>query len=107
MPTPFSFALAAHCGRRPLGPAMPLNSLDTLGFVAGALTTASFLPQVVKSWATRDLSGISLRMYGLFTSGVALWLVYGVLVGNVPIVLWNSVTLLLAGTVLALKLRHR
>ena len=86
---------------------MPLNSLDTLGFVAGAFTTASFLPQVIKSWTTRDLSGISLRMYGLFTSGVALWLLYGVLVGNEPIVLWNAVTLLLAGTVLALKLRHR
>lgn len=86
---------------------MPLNSLDTLGFVAGALTTASFLPQVIKSWSTRDLSGISLRMYSLFTAGVALWLVYGVLVGNRPIVLWNAVTLLLAGTVLALKLRHR
>ena len=86
---------------------MTPTSLDTLGFVAGALTTASFLPQVLKSWSTRDLSGISLRMYGLFTTGVALWLVYGLLVGNRPIVLWNAVTLLLAGTVLALKLRHR
>ena len=86
---------------------MSIDSVDALGFCAGALTTASFLPQVLKSWSTRDLSGISLRMYGLFTAGVALWLLYGLLVGNRPIVLWNAVTLLLAGTVLALKLRHR
>ena len=86
---------------------MSIGSIDALGFLAGALTTASFLPQVLKSWSTRDLSGISLRMYGLFTAGVALWLVYGLLVSNRPIVLWNAVTLLLAGTVLALKLRHR
>ena len=86
---------------------MSIDPVDSLGFCAGALTTASFLPQVLKSWSTRDLSGISLRMYGLFTAGVALWLLYGLLVGNRPIVLWNTVTLLLAGTVLALKLRHR
>ena len=86
---------------------MSIGSIDALGFLAGALTTASFLPQVLKSWSTRDLSGISLRMYGLFTAGVTLWLAYGLLVNNRPIVLWNAVTLLLAGTVLALKLRHR
>ena len=48
---------------------MHLTSLDALGLVAGALTTAAFIPQVLKSWHTRDLSGISLRMYGLFTAG--------------------------------------
>jgi MtN3 and saliva related transmembrane protein len=86
---------------------MPLNSIDTLGFVAGALTTTAFLPQVLKSWQTRDLSGISLRMYSLFTAGVALWLAYGIAVANQPIILWNLITLLLAGGVLFLKLRHR
>ena len=86
---------------------MSIDSVDALGFCAGALTTASFLPQVLKSWSTRDLSGLSLRMYSLFTAGVALWLVYGLLVGNRPIVVWNTVTLLLAGVVLGLKLRHR
>ena len=86
---------------------MPLNSIDTLGFVAGALTTTAFLPQVLKSWQTRDLSGISLRMYSLFTAGVALWLTYGIAVANQPIILWNLITLLLAGGVLFLKLRHR
>jgi MtN3 and saliva related transmembrane protein len=86
---------------------MPLISIDTLGFIAGALTTTAFLPQVLKSWQTRDLSGISLRMYSLFTAGVALWLVYGIALANRPIVLWNLITLVLAGGVLFLKLRHR
>ena len=86
---------------------MHLTSLDTLGFVAGALTTAAFIPQVLKSWQTRDLSGISLRMYSLFTAGVALWLLYGVALANWPIVLWNVITLVLAGGVLIMKLRHK
>jgi MtN3 and saliva related transmembrane protein len=97
-----------HFNRQPSTvPAMPLNSIDVLGFVAGALTTAAFIPQVLKSWQTRDLSGISLRMYSLFTAGVALWLLYGIALANWPIVLWNLVTLVLAGGVLILKLKHK
>ena len=61
---------------------MQLTSLDALGFVAGALTTAAFVPQVIKSWTSRDLTGVSLRMYGLFTAGVALWLLYGIALGE-------------------------
>jgi MtN3 and saliva related transmembrane protein len=86
---------------------MPLTSLDSLGFLAGALTTAAFVPQVLKSWQTRDLTGISLRMYSLFTAGVALWLLYGIALANRPIMVWNLITLVLAGGVLILKLKHR
>jgi MtN3 and saliva related transmembrane protein len=86
---------------------MPLTLIDTVGFVAGALTTAAFIPQVLKSWQTRDLSGVSLRMYSLFTLGVALWLVYGLMVVSWPVIVCNAITLVLAGGVLALKLRHR
>jgi MtN3 and saliva related transmembrane protein len=86
---------------------MPLTSLDALGFAAGTLTTAAFVPQVLKSWATRDLRGISLRMYGLFTLGVALWLLYGIALMSWPVIISNAVTLALAGGVLLLKLRHR
>jgi MtN3 and saliva related transmembrane protein len=86
---------------------MHLTLLDALGYAAGALTTTAFVPQVMKSWATRDLSGISLRMYGLFTTGVALWLLYGLSLASWPIILCNGVTLLLAGSVLLLKLMHR
>jgi MtN3 and saliva related transmembrane protein len=84
-----------------------MNAVDVLGFLAGALTTAAFVPQVLKSWQSRDLSGISLRMYGLFTTGVALWLVYGVAVASLPIIICNAITLLLAGSVLLLKVMHR
>jgi MtN3 and saliva related transmembrane protein len=84
-----------------------LTPIDALGFAAGALTTAAFIPQVLKSWSTRDLTGISLRMYGLFTTGVALWLLYGIAVASRPIIICNAVTLALAGGVLWLKLAHR
>lgn len=87
--------------------AMQLTLVDVLGFAAGALTTSAFLPQVLKSWQTRDLSGISLRMYSLFTVGVALWLVYGIAVTSWPVIIANAITLALAGGVLLLKLTHR
>jgi MtN3 and saliva related transmembrane protein len=86
---------------------MSSPAIDALGYVAGALTTAAFVPQVLKSWSSRDLSGISLRMYGLFTLGVVLWLAYGIALGSRPIIVCNVVTLVLAGGVLVLKLRHR
>jgi len=78
---------------------------DIVGYAAAILTTLSFVPQALKSWQTRDLSGVSLAMYSLFTLGVALWLVYGVMLGSWPIIAANSITLALAGVVLTLKLR--
>ena len=86
---------------------MPLTLIDTVGFAADALTSVAFVPQVLKSWQTRDLSGVSLRMYGLFTTGVALWLAYGLMVMSWPVIVCNAITLVLAGGVLALKIRHR
>jgi len=80
---------------------------DLIGYGAAILTTLAFIPQTLKSWRTRDLSGVSLSMYGLFTLGVGLWLVYGILLDSWPIILANLVTLTLAGTVLFLKLRHQ
>jgi MtN3 and saliva related transmembrane protein len=75
--------------------------------MAGILTTISFLPQVMRSWKTRDLAGVSLTMYSLFVLGVALWLTYGILLGSIPIILANAVTLVLAGIVLILKFNHK
>ncbi|MDE2147081.1 MAG: SemiSWEET transporter [Burkholderiales bacterium] len=77
---------------------------DTLGYLAAALTTGSFVPQAWLTLRTRDVSGISLAMYGCFTAGVALWLVYGVVLGEWPIVLANAVTLALAATILVTKI---
>jgi MtN3 and saliva related transmembrane protein len=86
---------------------MNRNLIDALGFAAGVFTTIAFVPQVWHSWRTRDLSGISLRMYGLFSLGVSLWLIYGIAVGSWPITIANAVTLVLAGFVLCLKLSHK
>lgn len=74
-----------------------------LGYPAAFLTTVAFVPQAWQSWRTRDLSGVSLPMYTLFTMGVALWLCYGVAIGSLPVIVANSVTLLLAALVLWLK----
>lgn len=79
---------------------------DTIGMIAAALTTVSFLPQALKVIRTRDTAAISLAMYSAFTAGVAMWLVYGVLIGSTPVIAANAVTLALAGTILILKLRH-
>ena len=83
-----------------------MDAASTVGLLAGTLTTVSFVPQVVRTVVTRDTRAISLGMYALFTLGVFLWLVYGLILGQLPIVLANGVTLVLAGVVLSLKLRH-
>jgi MtN3 and saliva related transmembrane protein len=79
---------------------------DTIGYAAALFTTGSFLPQAVHTLRTRDVSGLSLGMYGAFTLGVALWLVYGLAIGEWPIIAANAVTLALAATILAVKLRE-
>ena len=86
---------------------MPIDPRDLVGYAAAILTTVAFVPQALKSWRTRDLSGVSLTMYSLFTVGVALWLAYGIILGAWPIIVANVVTLALAGMVLALKILHR
>ena len=78
---------------------------DLIGALAGALTTIAFIPQVWRVWQTRSARDLSLSMYLIFTAGVALWLVYGVALGALPIIVFNSVTLVLAATVLAMKIR--
>jgi MtN3 and saliva related transmembrane protein len=78
---------------------------DLIGALAGALTTIAFVPQVWRVWQTRSARDLSLSMYLIFTAGVALWLVYGLSLGALPIIVFNSVTLVLAATVLAMKIR--
>lgn len=82
-------------------------SSDLIGYLAAILTTCSFVPQAWLTFRTRDVSGISLGMYSVFTTGVALWLAYGVLLGAWPIVVANAITLALAVAILAMKLRFR
>lgn len=80
---------------------------DLIGYAAATLTTLAFIPQTLHSWRSRDLSGVSLGMYSLFTMGVAFWLLYGVVLESWPIIIANAITLALAGSVLFLKLRHK
>ena len=84
---------------------MPLT--DFIGYVAAGLTTLSFVPQAWHTFSTRDVRGISLGMYSAFTIGIALWLVYGLLLGAWPIVLANGITLVLAMAILVMKLRFK
>ncbi len=84
-----------------------MNLVALLGFVAGALTTAAFVPQVVKVWRTRSTRDISLWMWLLLCLGIALWIAYGFLVRSAPVIAANIVTLALAGAVLACKIRFR
>ncbi len=85
---------------------MKSEAVTALGLVAATLTTMSFLPQVVRTLRTRDTSSISVGMYSAFVTGVGLWLVYGLLTGDTPIVVANAITFLLSGIVFILKLRY-
>ena len=85
-------------------PAHP-PSITLLGYVAASLTTLSFIPQAIKTLRSGDTSAISLRMYVLFTSGIALWGVYGLLTGDGPLIVANAITLVSAGLILERKAR--
>lgn len=78
---------------------------DLVGTLAAMLTTAAFIPQAWLTWKTRRTEGISLGMYSIFTTGVALWLTYGLLIGAWPVIIANTLTLALALFILAMKLR--
>ena len=80
---------------------------NTIGTAAAIISTASFVPQVWQTFKTRDVSGISLGMYSVFTVGVSCWLVYGLLLGAWPIIIANAITLTLAVSILVMKLRFR
>lgn len=81
-----------------------MTSLDVLGLIATCFTTSSFVPQVWRTWRTRDVSGISLVTYVVITIGLGLWLVYGVLRGDLPLVIANSVMVVLTAAITAMKI---
>ena len=82
-----------------------MNFVTILGFLAAIGTTGSFIPQVIHIIKTRDTKGISLSMYIIFTTGVLCWLLYGCFLGSTPIILANTVTLILALIILILKIK--
>lgn len=83
-----------------------MKLIDIIGITAGMLTTISFLPQVIKTWKSRSAGDLSLSMFSIFFAGVALWLTYGIAIGDLPIILSNTLTLVLSGTILFFKLRY-
>lgn len=75
-----------------------------LGNIAAILTSVSFLPQAIKTIKSRDTSSISLSMYIIFVTGVAMWLSYGIMIQSVPVILGNVVTIIFSGAILYVKL---
>ena len=86
---------------------MSLAPTDVLWTVAGILTTLSFVPQVVKIWKSKSAGDISFGMFLLFSAGILLWLIYGILIGAQPIIVANAVTLALALTIIVMKIRYK
>ena len=81
-----------------------MNPVTLLGFVAGTLTTLAFLPQVIKTWRTKSSNDLSVGTLRMISTGVLLWLVYGLLVGDLPIIVANAVTLVLVVSIFVLAL---
>ncbi len=86
---------------------MEIDYITTLGITAGILTTIAYLPQLIKTWKSKSAGDISWTMLIVLCIGIVLWLAYGFAIHDLPILLANIVTLLLAGVILALKIRYR
>jgi MtN3 and saliva related transmembrane protein len=82
-----------------------MDTTTLIGLGAGFLTTVAFVPQVAKIWKAKSAKDVSLPTFVAFTIGVGLWLAYGIARQEPPIILWNAVTLVLAGAILAMKLK--
>ena len=84
-----------------------MQNTTLLGLMAGTLTTIAFVPQVIQTWRTKSTHDISLIMFVAFSSGVFLWLVYGLLIHSWPVIIANVATLALASIILGLKLKYK
>lgn len=80
---------------------------DLIGYTAGFLTTVAFVPQVVKIYRTKSADDVSLATFAAFCTGLALWLAYGILLSEPPMILWNAITLVLAAAILVMKLKYK
>lgn len=83
-----------------------MEIVTLVGLVAGTLTTIAFVPQVLKTWQSKSAKDISLGMFLCFSLGVLLWLIYGLQNQDLPIIVANSITLILASTILVFKFRY-
>lgn len=85
---------------------LPQTLVPYIGLAAAFVTTVCWLPQAIRIIRTRDTRAISLSAYGAFALGIGLWLVYGIALGDLPLILSNTVTLALQLTIVGLKLRY-
>ena len=83
-----------------------MDSVTTLGLVAAALTTSSFIPQLTKVWRTKYAGDLSYGMFAAYSVGILLWLVYGLLRRDLPLIVANGITLVLSVAILLLKIRY-
>ncbi|MDZ7755750.1 SemiSWEET transporter [Rhodohalobacter sp.] len=84
-----------------------MELMTLIGLAAGFCTTAAFLPQVIKTWKSKSAKDLSLGMYSIFCTGVLLWLIYGIMISDLPIILANAITLILAVSILFFKLTFK
>ena len=84
-----------------------MNWITVLGLIAASCTTISFLPQAVKAIKTKHTKDLSLGMYIVLTSGILLWLIYGIFIGDLPIILSNCVTFIFTASILYLKIKYK
>lgn len=81
--------------------------IDILGYIAGILIVVSLIPQIIKSWKTKSTKDLSLVRYLVYVSGVVMWLVYGIVINNGPMIVMNTINLTLASSVVYLKLKYK
>ncbi len=79
---------------------------DAIGFLAGVLTTIAFVPQALKMYTSKSGKDVSAGMLLIFSAGLVLWLIYGIMIESLPVILANVVTLILSGSIIVLKIRY-
>jgi len=84
-----------------------MDFILVLGLVAATLTTAAGLPQLLKSLKTKHTKDLSVGMFSVLTVGVGMWLIYGILVMDIPLIAANSITFIITASILALKLKYK
>jgi MtN3 and saliva related transmembrane protein len=85
----------------------PMDMIQILGLVAGTCTSLAAVPQLVKAWKTKEVKDVSLKMFLLYVVGIVLWLVYGILRTDIPIIITNSLSLTFNVAMLVLKLKYK
>jgi MtN3 and saliva related transmembrane protein len=84
-----------------------MNLIKIIGFAAGVITTASFLPQIIKTWKSKSAKDLSLGMFLIYFTGIALWLAYGIILNDLPLIVANACTLVLSSILLIFKIQFK